>query len=242
MKRANGEGSGYFDKTRNTNVFELDFVNPVTGEKKRVKRTSKKSVAHAKRLVMEHIAFLEQQAYANLKKSGITLKDWLIRWLTDSKKSRIKIKTYERYESHVNLNIIPYIGDLPLEDIDLGKLDWLLNHLLEQGGKDQTGIAPHSVNAVRNILRASFRAAKSHKLITESPAEDLEPVREEKSSFPVLTHDQAKKLITAALASSKHTWIIIVIALATGMRIGEIFGLQWCDIDLAKKQLCIHHF
>lgn len=241
MKRANGEGSGYYDKTRNTNVFEIDFVNPVTGEKTRVKRTSKKSVAHAKRRVMEQITVLKRQADVELKKSVVTLKDWLLRWLTDSKKSRIKIKTYERYESHINLNIIPYIGDMPLEDIDLGKLDWLLNHLLDHGGKDQNGIAPHSVNAVRTILRASFKAAKAHKLITDSPAEDLEPVREEKSSFPVLTHEQAKKLITAALASSKHTWIIIVMALATGMRIGEIFGLQWCDLDLDKKQLCIHH-
>lgn len=241
MKRANGEGSGYFDKARNTNVFEIDYINPVTGEKIRVKRSSKQSVAQAKRLVMKQIELLKQEAKVKSKESAITVKDWFDRWLNDTKKSRLKVKTYERYESHIKLNIIPYIGDIPLEDIDLSKLDWLLNQLLEQGGQEQRGIAPRSVNAVRNILRAAFAAAKSRKIILENPAIDLEPVREEKASFPVLTHDQAKKLIREALTSSKHTWIIIVMALASGMRIGELFGLQWRDIDLNKKQLCINH-
>lgn len=241
MKRANGEGTGYYDKTRKLHVFEIDFINPATGERKRIKRTSDKSVVQAKKRVMDQIALLKEQAIASGAKSNITVKDWFVRWLNDTKKSRIKVKTFERYASHINLNIIPYIGDLALDEIDLCKLDWLLNHLLEHGGKEQTGIAPRSVNAVRNILRASFAAAKTRKLIFESPAEDLEPVREEKANFPVITPEQAKKLIREALNRSKHTWMIIVLALATGMRIGEIFGLQWRDIDFKKKQLYIRH-
>ena len=53
----------------------------------------------------------------------------------------------------------------------------------------------------------------------------------------VLTHDQAKQLIRCALHRSRNAWAIIVLALGTGMRISEIYGLEWKNVDLEAKKL-----
>lgn len=56
----------------------------------------------------------------------------------------------------------------------------------------------------------------------------------------VLNQDEGKRLIKAALKRSRPAWIVISLALGTGMRISEIYGLEWQNIDFEKQTLRVN--
>lgn len=247
MKRANGEGTAFHDKVRNIYIFAKHYIDPITGEKKRKKCTSKKSCADAKKKFDAFLEDLQQKAEALLEEQKkqaeaekcppVTVEEWMTRWIDKIHKPQVKIKTYERYRSHIMNNIIPFIGAYLLTDLTLEILQEFLYNLSEFGGKEKQGIAPRSVNAVRNILKASLETAVDYELIANNPARKVKSLKTEPPVQHILSQEESKKLIHAALCKNKHSWMAIVLALSTGMRLGEIFGLTWACVNLDEKKL-----
>ena len=61
----------------------------------------------------------------------------------------------------------------------------------------------------------------------------------QRTNFMVLSHEMAAKLIDVAKHYNNPTWIVIVLALGTGMRLAEIFGLSWNCIDFEHNKLVV---
>lgn len=244
LRRANGEGSIYYEASRKSYVYEFNYQDPITGETKRKRCSSRKSAREARKRAASFLEKLQKEAETALKKQEeakksppVTVEEWLTRWVDKIQKPQVKIKTYERYRSHIFNNIVPFLGAYQLKDLTLPILQEALYNMSEFGGASKQGIAPRSVNASRNILRAALRDAVNYKLIEMNPATDTKALRVEPPIQHILSKGEAKKLMRVALRQSKHSWIAIVIALTTGMRLGEIFGLTWACVDLEEKKL-----
>lgn len=114
MKRANGEGSCYFNESRGRFEYQISYTVPGSSVSKRKTFVSKISRNEA---VHKAKAFLMQLKEEAKKEKAMTLGLWLDRWITNIQKT-VKPKTLERYKSLINVNIKPYsLSDAVLTDI-----------------------------------------------------------------------------------------------------------------------------
>ena len=121
-----------------------------------------------------------------------------------------------------------------LETLEVGQIDTLYAALRKEGLSETTIFHVHS------LLRAASRWAKRKRHISVDPfvALDIETPRRAKSDVRALTLPDAR-LILANLDHSPRYRNAIVLALATGMRRGEIMGLRWSSVDFERRTLTV---
>ncbi len=233
MRRTNGEGSAYHDIKRDRYVYRITYTDPFTNQKHRKAFTDKNSITAAKRKAN---TFLNSLKAAGKTREG-SLKAFLEQWIVSITET-LKPKTLERYNSILERNIYHYpIADCLLQNLTTGLLQKHFTVLLKSGGSSKQGLAPRSVNATRRLLIGALDTAVRDDILAKNPATYTRPMKVAAPEIMVLTHDQAKQLIRCALHRSRNAWAIIVLALGTGMRISEIYGLEWKNVDLEAKKL-----
>lgn len=233
MRRTNGEGSAYHDVKRDRFVYRITYTDPFTNQKKRKSFTDKKSLTAAKKKAQDFLNSLKTAGNAHEGSLKAFLEHWVV-----SISETVKPKTLERYKSILNQNIYPYpVANCLLEKLTTGLLQKHLTVLLQSGGSSKQGLAPRSVNATRRLLIGALDTAVRDDILPKNPATYTRPMKVSAPEIMVLTHEQAKQLIHCALRRSRNAWAIVVLALGTGMRISEIFGLEWKNIDLDAKKL-----
>lgn len=240
-RRANGEGSIYFNKVRNSWEGQFWYYDE-SEARRRKKKITGKSKTEVVKLGKKFIQTIEKEnEVVRLKqKHGKTVKEWLELWLEKFVLNKVKIKTYERYVCSINCHIVPYIGEITLMELKTETIQNMLNQLIETGGKDYNGLAPRTVNSARRMLIGSLRKAVDLEIINRNPALSTSPFKVAKAQIEVLSYDEIKAVKLAAKKQGEVEYIIVLLALTTGMRIGEIFGLHWCAIDFEKGELMVN--
>ena len=87
------------------------------------------------------------------------------------------------------------------------------------------------------VLNVALKRARSLRLITGNPVEDVSRPKVAHREIEILEPAEAAVLLAAARGT--HMFTIIFLALATGLRRGEILGLRWSDVDLARHTLTV---
>ena len=161
---------------------------------------------------------------------ALAVKEWLTRWL-ETCKTRIAPKTHLRYEQLVRLRINPHLGG--------AKLAKLLPMHVQQfyTALERDGVTPRGVQMAGIVLGKALRDAVRLRLIVSNPAADVAKPRPRKREMRVYDQQQARALLTAASGDRWHT--LFVLALDTGMRQGELFGLLWQDVDFGAGCLTV---
>ena len=91
--------------------------------------------------------------------------------------------------------------------------------------------------AAHVLLKTILQHALKLGLIPRNPLDVIDKPRVERNELQVLTPDEARKLLKAA--EGHRLEVLIVLALATGARQGELFGLQWRNVELERSALTI---
>ncbi|MCA5012205.1 MULTISPECIES: tyrosine-type recombinase/integrase [unclassified Enterococcus] len=159
-----------------------------------------------------------------------TLGDWLKLWLETIVKPRVKLSTYNGYKSKVQLHILPHIGAILLKELLPTDIDQWLLQLNKQ-------LSSSSVHAVHRVLKNALSQALKQELISKNPTLMIELPKLEKQRVKAFSKQQQKMIKVATIKEEKY--LPILIALETGMRIGEISALRWTDIDFSEKTIHI---
>lgn len=232
-RRLNGEGSLYFNKSRNR--WEYQFYCVINGKKSRKKVTGKTRKETKER------AEIAKKNYEQSSEEIITISNWLKKWLLLYIKDHVSIKTEERYTLAINKHIIPYIGNENIRTLTAIKIQQYIHELHRHGGQNKNSLSPSTVNSARTILSSALKQAVGNNIIIKNPVDFTKPIKKSRITFSVLSSQECKKLTeTAYHESNKAYWIAIAIALETGFRKGEIFGLCWADIDLERKTISVN--
>lgn len=165
--------------------------------------------------------------------------DWLVEWL-DEKKGFVKEATYGNYSMAVVNHIYPTLGGQALCAIDERMMQETAAYWLENGRKDgKGGLAEKTVRDMVVIVKLSLHEAlRKLKLPAESWRIKY-PKRENNNKPVVLATEDQMKLIQSSLLDLNTRNAGILLALYTGIRIGELCALQWKDIDLAQGVLIV---
>lgn len=234
MRNANGEGSKF--KTKGGLYGFRCFVKMADGSRKRIEATSKNSYKQAKEKCLDKKAVIENEV--RLEKSDYKkLATWADKWLSTIVKTGNKQTTYETYSFFVKTYLIPEFGDRLMDEISGVELQSFFNALLKRG------LSASTVHALRRCTRTMFYAAMRVELIGKNPVVKTKAPRIEKKDYKVLSASEAKTLIAMAGTTDsayyrKMSPVLYTLAIKTGMRRGELFGLMWEDIDF--DHCCIH--
>lgn len=169
--------------------------------------------------------------------SDMTVSEYMQYWLENYAKVSCRHTTYNVYEMRTNRYVLPAIGRIKLKDLKAMHLQKMYAELLINGAKYRTGgISPMTVRHIHGMVHKALENAVRWQIVPRNVAQMVELPRVEKKETIVLTKDQVQQLVVAA--REHELYIPILLAVTTGMRYAEIFGLSWKDVDLDK--LTIH--
>lgn len=202
-------------------------VDGLTGNPKRRQgtcRTKREAVEKAQ-------AVLEMYKQGALPAEGRTprLGDFLDEWLKDVVVPNLAPKTTKYYRDMCRLHIVPELGNLPLRKITQQTVQRLLNE------KAAEGLSPSTVRGFCAVLKTAFNYAIDLKQVTINPTVRVKLPKLEPKEIQYLTQDQVRVLLSTSMGHPLHS--LFVLALATGMRIGELTGLTWDDVDLESRTI-----
>ena len=171
-------------------------------------------------------------------------------WLAD-RAPRVRVATYAQYQTHIELHLVPALGDVRVDQLRVKHLEALRDDRLGRGG-----LAPQTVNKVLTTAAAVFDYAGRHEYIERNPADFVARCRrhteevdadgsddgagvEEGQADPakVLSIEQARKMVEHAEPGLYQTLLLVTVL--TGARIGEVTALRWSDVDLGAGKLTI---
>lgn len=158
--------------------------------------------------------------------------------------NRLKPITAYQYNSLVNYHLMEYFGNKKLKDITTGMLtDFFNTH--KAAGKDGVikPLAPKSAKMLYTIIQSIMSFAKQQGYININPAKGvILPTKdlkaEEKRKY--MTEEEMQRFLNMLDGYSEFNTMIKVL-LYTGMRTGEMLGLQWQDIDFDNNIITIKH-
>jgi len=128
-------------------------------------------------------------------------------------------------------NFQSVVGDLPLQSVSLKHIDNFKTERLKT-------VLPVTLNIDLRTLRAAFNVGIKWKLIQDNPFRKVELMRIPEQQPIFLSKQNFKKLMSVIPAGVFHD--LVMIAVFTGLRRGELVNLAWKDIDFEKKLIYIH--
>jgi integrase len=154
----------------------------------------------------------------------LTLGEFLDRWEQGWTNLQVGPKTRERYVELIRLHVRPHIGALPLHKLQPVHLAELYGELSEKG------LSPRTIGHVHRVLHKALTVAVEWSLLARNPAAITKPPRVQMREIEIITVEQAQKILQCFRGRALYP--IIALALATGMRRGELLALRWGDVDL----------
>jgi integrase len=141
----------------------------------------------------------------------------------------VELSTRLFYVHNLETHILPVFGDVPLRSLTRdGIQKWL-------HGKFSAGLSWNSVRHLRTTFGTVLNAAEMDDLIRQNVVKKTRlPRRVHSEEPPIVALDDLKSLLKELPEPSRSIATLIVL---TGLRIGEMLALRWCDVDLTTGTL-----
>jgi len=220
--RANGEGS---IRQRQDGRYEVRITLGIdfnTGKPKRISKYASTQEEAVK--ILHEMSYINDHAPKTF--NPIKLGEWLDICLNVYMKNSLKQSTYLSYESYIRLYFKRSLGETLLRDITPRLLQQYYNHLFET-----KTLSSKSISNLNLFLHRALSYAVAEGYITGNPAEMVAIPRGEKPEIVILTRDEQFALMNASY--SHRYGVFVRLVLFTGLRLGELLGLMWQDIDFA---------
>lgn len=137
--------------------------------------------------------------------------------------------------------LIREFGDLQLGEITSFRIEAFKK--AQREGKTQRGAqrAPASVNRLLELLSRILQMAIDNDLITQNPCRKIKKLRLDNRRYRILAADEQVKLLAVCTGRREHLYYLVVLALNTGMRRGELLHLTAEDIDLGRETITVRN-
>jgi integrase len=160
--------------------------------------------------------------------SKTTVGGWLRDWLNGA--HGLSAKTAERYLELFRLQVEPHLGAIELQKLRPADVAAWHAVLAQKGGADGQPLSTRTVQHAHRVLRRGIELALRSEIVTRNVAAVIAPPRHEGGEVAILQPGQMAALLEGLAGHVLQP--IAILALSTGMRRGELLGLQWGDMDL----------
>lgn len=189
----------------------------------------------------EELAKIDQHDGIKTETRQITVNELFDMWC-DLKRG-IKDNTLQNYKYMYNMFVRPSFGKLRVTAVKKSDVKRFYNKLA-----DDRILKVATIDTVHNILHQSFNMAVDDNIIRANPTENMLKELKKAHNFTrekrkALTVDEQKLFINYLRTNQQynHWHPVFAVMLGTGMRVGELVGLRWCDIDLEEGNINVNH-
>ncbi len=167
--------------------------------------------------------------------SAETVGEFIARWLDGA--HELAGTTVERYRQLAEHQIVPHLGTMPLQKLRRAHLMEWHSKLLATGGTDGRPLSARTVKHAHFVLHRALERAVEGELIARNVAHGVRAPKVETTEIAILKADQIAAVLAALVDHPLYP--IVVLALTSGARRGELLALRWSDVDLTAGTIRI---
>lgn len=158
--------------------------------------------------------------------------DWLNTWVTEYI-GNVKSSTRKSYQDHVRLNIIPYIGNVPLSKVTAAMIQQMYNEL-----QVEKELSPKTIKNVHGVLHRALEQAQKMGYIRSDPLVAVTLPRIERKQIKPLEDEELSAFLKEIRGNPYE--LVYFVTVFTGLRQGEVLGLTWDCVNFEKQTLLIN--
>jgi integrase len=198
------------------------------GQRKSIYAESEEEIENALLLIRANI-----KNQIHVEESSMFLKDWIERWLNNYVKPSVRHSTYISYDGFLRKHVIPVLGHVTLKSLDGERLQKFFNAKGKNGRCDtkQGGLSNKTLRNIRNALNSCFEQAIYDKKMFLNPLAGVKLPKHEAKEMRVLTRTEMYRLLEICRAADTRFAYGVIFTLYTGVRLGELLGLSWSDVE-----------
>lgn len=223
-KRRDGRWEGRYIRTRTENgkaVYGYVYAKTYREVKKKLHDAMLQNVIKAESV--------RRESKTENNVEGKTVCSVAEEWLT-SVRPQVRDSTYIKYRNLVRTYLIPEFQDFDLSLLTAENIRVRCEHLLEEGGKQGKGLSSKTVSDLLSIIRSVICYGKRKGYATICTGREI-AIKQETKEICVLHHYEQESLCRYLSSNLSEINVGILVALFTGMRIGELCALRWEDIS-----------
>lgn len=175
-----------------------------------------------KKRLLEKKAEIQQTIHPEAAVRGMTVEKWMRSWLETDLLGGIKPSSYLTYLNQMNRHILPCLGRMQMASITPEMVHSFLECLQAKG------LGENTVRGIYRLLSAAMKAALDDGIIAKNPCRKICVKRGERVQQRVFSREEQKK-VEKTLSQGED--LTALFAMYTGLRLGEICGLRWSDIN-----------
>lgn len=186
-----------------------------------------KTYAEARQKKQEALAAKKQECVGVPDKSlGAVMQSWLY-----GKKNGVKPSTYANYAAIVYNHLLPALGDLPAARLTTARVDEYVAQNLENPAEGRSGLSAKTISDHLAVLKLIADFAREMGLLPDVAIRFHRP-RMHAPDIDILPPEEQAQLESHLLTRLDSYALGVLLTLYTGLRIGELCALRFCDIDL----------
>ncbi len=221
-RRGQGEGSIYYRED------EKRWVASFIGEDGKRRYRSGKTRKEAYEKFQQ--ALQEQKQGKLITGPHQTVRQYLEYWLDAvCKPPALRISSYEKYRKLINTYILPALGHIQLQKLTPQHVQALYRK------KGDDGLSSKMINSIHGVLHKALGNAVRWNLVSRNICDLVSPPRIVKPTIESLKMEQAHKLLEAVRGHRLE--VLLIVALTTGIRRGELLALRWSEVDLEEQRI-----
>ncbi|WP_018391809.1 tyrosine-type recombinase/integrase [Bacillus sp. 37MA] len=161
----------------------------------------------------------------------LTFADFSVEWEKKYAKKELGEQTLDTYLSYLKNHILPTFGHMRLDQVKPIHIVNFLDGLKRTDG-DEKAISISTIEYIYRVLRNVFQRAEDWKILKENPVASVKrPKDRTKKKVDVYDEKEITALFETAQDEPFHWRLFITLALAAGLRRGELLGLEWMHVD-----------
>jgi len=230
-RRSPGEGSVYQLKNGKW-VAVLDLGTGINGKRNRSTKTTISKVLASRALREMQIKHRQNNLLSHQRK---TFNQVAAHWIECGISEKVRQSTANGYVDIFDRYLKPFLGHRPIAEIDINEIDLWLLHL------KKIGLSASTRKKARQTCNTIFKFAIRKRLALQNPVVDSQVPADEPGTSTQVQPPLSLREANAYITYFRNTELdlFIYLALFTGMRRGEIIGLNWSDIDIEALTLSI---
>lgn len=198
------------------------------GEQKRVYLSGYRLKEDAKQAMEDYLEKCEETK--EIVNKEMTLKEYCEYWFDSYVIQNNAPRTQKRYSEMIINYIIPELGENTLIDLKPMQLQKFYSNLMISKDEGGPGLSGNTVVKYHRLLHLMYKHAILWQLAKFNPTEAVQPPKQKKTEMNFLNEKELSEVLDKI--KGHDFYIPVLLAATTGMRLGEICGLQKSDVDL----------